>query len=97
MRQPQYRPDPREDSDRFTTFDTEVTIPVTVTITSYRPGRAGYRHGAPENCYPDEPDEIEYEVKAADGTPLFSDAHGIDEDTITEEALQIAKEHGNGR
>lgn len=73
------------------TFDTEATIPVTVTITRYKPGRAGHRHGAPGDCLPDEPEEIEFEVKAADGTLLFCDAHGIDEDAITEQALAAAR------
>ena len=37
--------------------DTEIPI----TITTYHPGRPAYTSGLPENCYPEEPGELEWE------------------------------------
>lgn len=47
-----------------TTVITEVEFDVVVT--HYVPAVSGNYSGLPENCYPDEPEELEFDVKLGD-------------------------------
>ena len=42
-------------------------IPCLINVTSYYPGYKGWYDGPPERCYPDEPEEIEWEVRDRKG------------------------------
>ena len=53
----------------FTTW-TDDHDEVVVTVTNYVPATQGRYYGAPEDCWPDDPSEADYEVTLPDGTPL---------------------------
>jgi len=70
------------------TTDTETELEVLVRVISYSPKVNGVYYNIPEECYPDEEEEIEYELVMADST---NEVHNLmlkqllaDEDTKEE-------------
>lgn len=64
------------------------TIPLEITVTSYFPGDPGRTSGPPENCYPPEPPEIEFEIRTLTGHELSeSDFDAAEWDTLIDEVL----------
>lgn len=48
----------------------EARIPLEITVTSYHPAVAGHYSGPPEDCYPGESAEIEFEIRTLTGHEL---------------------------
>ena len=72
-----------------------ITLPVVIKITYFSPGRPAYTAGAPEDCYEEEQEKFDLEIRAADGTRIYFDAHNISDaerEAIVEEALEHARE-----
>jgi len=64
---------------------------IEVLVTHYFPGDPGKINGPPENCYPPEPSEIEYEIVTETnleelGAQLIYEKYGDTLDEIVEEA-----------
>lgn len=51
-------------------------LPLSITVTSYRPGHLGQTSGPPEVCHPGEPTEIEFEVHTLTGHELSESDFG---------------------
>jgi len=76
-------------------YSSLITLPVVIKITDYNPGRPAYTAGAPEDCYEEERETFDVEIRAADGTRIYFDAHNIgkeERDAIIEEVLEHARE-----
>jgi hypothetical protein len=53
-------------------FDTKVAgIPCQCSVTHYLPGTPEYINGLPENCYPAEPEEFEFDILDRRGKPAL--------------------------
>lgn len=63
----------------------------TVSVDSVRLGRPGKYDGPWEDSYPDEDDEVEYEILGADGRE-YTEATDREHDNITEKVIQIFKD-----
>lgn len=57
----------------MTSLKINVSIPVEITVDSYTPGVPGRFSGPPENCYPDEPPEVEFTVRTLTDYELNED------------------------
>lgn len=60
-----------------------------VEITSYTPGRSGVFSGPPEHCYPDEPEELEFEVVSG----VIEDEDGNEEDLGRNGCAAVAEQY----
>lgn len=65
-------------------------IPCQVRVTHYAPARPGFYTGAPGDCYPSEPAEVEFDVLDDQGRPdmrLESQMTDVDVRVIEQEAI----------
>ena len=53
-------------------------LPLDITVTSYHPTVPARLFGPPEDCYPEEPAEIEFEVRLLTGHELSESDFGED-------------------
>lgn len=71
-------------------YETEITIPVTVHVETYRKGRPGIYHLRPEHCEPAEQGGIEVFVTDTEGRVLTLDDET--QKSIEQQAAEYAEE-----
>lgn len=55
------------------TADVKTVVPCRIEVTYYEPAVPGRYSGEPDDCYPDEPSQCDFEVYTPDGEPAELD------------------------
>jgi len=70
----------------------EDTVEVAVEVEHYRPYQEAYITGLPEDCYPEEPAEVDYLLYYLDGSSAEGMREYVDEDVIIDKMEEYYNE-----